>query len=783
MKVLPERKSGFSDAAVLAVLMLFLILPFPDVHAGGHLHGTLTHSNVETTSATLTLARDTNDSDDWWYSRYPDLEPPCIKVSSPEKTVQLTGLEPDTEYEYTATTDPTCATSTVIVGAKTTFTTKALTAPPAPAKPVVTEGNAEAALSWTSGGDGNSAITKWQYARKEGVGNFGSWTDICVTTNDSGCPDKTSYTVTGLTNGTAYRFKVRAVNGVGDGAESPESDQVTPATTPPAPTKPGVTEGNAEATLSWTSGGNGGSAITKWQYARKEGIGDFGSWTDICETANDSGCPDKTSYTVTGLTNGTAYRFKVRAVNNVGDGAESPESDQVTPVTTPPAPAKPVVTGGNAEATLSWTSSGNGGSAITKWQYARKEGVGNFGSWSDICVTANDSGCPDRTSHKVTGLTNGTAYRFKVRAVNGVGDGAGSPESDQVTPAATTPPAPTNLAVTAGNAEATLSWTSGGDGGSPITRWQYARKKGSGNFGSWTDICETANDSGCPDRTSHTVTGLINGAAYRFKVRAVNGVGNGNGAESPESDPVTPTAPTVPGQALPPPSPQPDDEYECPEFAPDVTAQDVADRNTLRAFVRGAVASIREEVEKAAPGDVGDLVECYRDDEGPWKDGSVYLFLIKAGTAEVLLDGLYTELEGEELAATDKEDNDVWEKINEAAGEEERGGFVAYYWKNPLGEGDANPNSDWLKDGESPGTSYKVSYVEGFAFESYEPGEVFIMGSGIYPQEPPVEPEPEPGPSDDAGGCAISGTGKGAAFGLLVVFVVFGALVPRSRAG
>ena len=228
------------------------------------------------------------------------------------------------------------------------------------------------------------------------------------------------------------------------------------------------------------------------------------------------------------------------------------------------------------------------------------------------------------------------------------------------------------------------------------------------------------------------------------------------------------------------PTPSGEDEYEYPESAPDVTAENVEDRDTLQSFVRGAIASIKEEVAKTEQDDVPDLIKSYREDDGPWKHGAVYLFIIKASTAEVVLDGLYPELEGEELAATDKEGDDVGEKIVEAGGEEGTGDFITYYWKDPLGEEDANPNPEWLEDGESPGTSYKVSYVEGFAFESYEPDEVFIMGSGIYPQEPPVEPEPPEG-----GGCAVSGTGgaQGAAFGLLMVStVVFGAFSPRSRA-
>ncbi|MYE39851.1 MAG: fibronectin type III domain-containing protein, partial [Chloroflexi bacterium] len=96
-----------------------------------------------------------------------------------------------------------------------------LTGPPTPppAKPAgftATPGNGEVALGWTDPSD--SSIVKYQYRQKAGAGAYGPWMDI----PGSGAAT-TGHTVTGLDNGTAHGFRVRAVNAAGDGAQSGEA--------------------------------------------------------------------------------------------------------------------------------------------------------------------------------------------------------------------------------------------------------------------------------------------------------------------------------------------------------------------------------------------------------------------------------------------------------------------------------------------------------------------------------------------------------------------------------
>ena len=82
------------------------------------------------------------------------------------------------------------------------------------------------------------------------------------------------------------------------------------------------------------------------------------------------------------------------------------------PVTAPGAPTIGTATAGNAEATVTWTApASNGGAAITGYVVTPY-----IGATAQSTTTVGDV-----TSTTITALTNGTAYTFRVAAINSVG--------------------------------------------------------------------------------------------------------------------------------------------------------------------------------------------------------------------------------------------------------------------------------------------------------------------------------------------------------------------------
>ncbi|MYG25361.1 MAG: fibronectin type III domain-containing protein, partial [Boseongicola sp. SB0677_bin_26] len=133
-----------------------------------------------------------------------------------------------------------------------------------------------------------------------------------------------------------YAFSDAAADGVDIRWASPprwsKGDTVplkltAPAAKPAKPTGLEAKPGDAQVTLSWKDASD--SSITKHQYQQKAGNAEWGTtWTGIPNSA--PGETNATSYTIPHLSNGTAYWFRLRAVNAAGN---SPQSDEAGPVT------------------------------------------------------------------------------------------------------------------------------------------------------------------------------------------------------------------------------------------------------------------------------------------------------------------------------------------------------------------------------------------------------------------------------------------------------------------
>jgi Ca2+-binding RTX toxin-like protein len=245
-------------------------------------------------------------------------------------------------------------------------------------------------------------------------------------------PAATARIVNGLINGTVYTFQVRAVNDVGVGPLSAPSAPVMPQGPPAAPTIGTAVRGNQQATVSWTPNSDGGSPITGYNVqVRIAGV--------VQSTVSFGSTP--TTQTITGLTNGTAYTFRVQAVNLFGVGALSTASNAVTPATVPNPPTITSVTGGVTtdapiNATVNWDAPADtGGAAITSYTVRairmQADGVTPVAGGT---VTVTGIG-PAQRSRTVPGLVAGAQYRFEVLAVNAVGTSAPSARSALVTAA------------------------------------------------------------------------------------------------------------------------------------------------------------------------------------------------------------------------------------------------------------------------------------------------------------------------------------------------------------
>ncbi|XP_072180965.1 twitchin-like [Diadema setosum] len=435
-----------------------------------------------------------------------------VKTTTTETTHTVTGLIEKKEYQFRVAAMNLAGTGPFSEPSDSTVAKSPYDVPGPPAKPSCENINKTTiTVTWTPpDNDGGSPVTgyfveKCEVARARWVKcNRDAVTELTITLTD-------------LTEGTKYQFRVSAANLAGVGPPSPASDTFT-AKLPFG--KPEVTEyDTTKITITWTPPeSDGGSPITGYHVERKEKTSS--RWVKITKEL-----VTETTFTSTGLSEGSEYQFRVFAENLAGPGPVSEPSDlqkAKLPFDTPSAPGKPEVTSADkTQMDIAWTApDSDGGSPVNGYIIEKKE---KTGKWTKVVKTNTTE-----TTHTVTGLTEKKEYQFHVAATNLAGTGPFSEPSDSKIAKAPydvpgPPGRPTILEVD--STTMTITWTPPeNDGGSPVTGYIVEKKDRTSSR--WSKVKETSIEE-----VVYTVVDLKEGNDYQFRVSAENKAGVGKPSE------------------------------------------------------------------------------------------------------------------------------------------------------------------------------------------------------------------------------------------------------------
>jgi len=324
---------------------------------------------------------------------------------------EISGLLPATTYHYRVKTVNSIGTT---YSEDKTFTTAGI--PPAATTSAATsKSTTGATLNGTVNANNTSTTVTFEYGTTTSYGQT-------VTASPSSVEGMTntdvSASITGLTAGTSYHFRVKAVNSVGTTYGS-DMTFTTEGLAPTATTLDATNKTSTGATLNASVNANMASTTVTFEYGTTTSYGQTvtASQSPVTGSSNTN-----VSANISGLSAGTTYHFRVKAVNSVGTTYGSDmtfTTAGLAPTATTMAATNKTATG----ATLNATVNANMVSTAVTFEYGTTTSYGQTVNASQSPVTGN---AITNVSANLTGLTAGTTYHFRVKAVNSVGTTYGS---------------------------------------------------------------------------------------------------------------------------------------------------------------------------------------------------------------------------------------------------------------------------------------------------------------------------------------------------------------------
>ena len=167
---------------------------------------------------------------------------------------------------------------------------------------------------------------------------------------------------------------------------------------------------------------------------------------------------------------------------------------------------------------------------------------------------------------------------------------------------------------------------------------------------------------------------------------------------------------------------------------PAITAAQVVDRETLKAFVTQAGNYMLEVQRAGDPRAASRARIALRDPNGPWRHGSVYLYVLDTVSEIITFHAAFPDrFENRPLVPTIRDavtGEFILPRVVDAAKSSPEGGFIQYYFDDP---------ADHTDSADVP----KVGYAREFSGQVLGPGGQpvmadFIVGSGFYLNSPQV---------------------------------------------